>query len=138
MINLTCSLTNGLIVKIIIFDGPGQERYRSMFERYYKKADSIILVYDISYKASFEECKNYFNNKIKELCKENIKVLLIGNKSDKEEKREITFEEGQNLAIENNYFFMETSCLKNENVFEAFEKIIVYTAVDKKLEDKKK
>ena len=70
------------------------------------------------------------------MCKKDIKVLLIGNKSDKEKEREITFEEGQNLAIENNYFFMETSCLKNENVFEAFEKIIVYTAVDKKLEDK--
>lgn len=52
---------------------------------------------------------------------------MVGNKKDLEEKRQISFEEGQKFALENNYFFMETSCLKNVNVFEVFSTIIGLT-----------
>ena len=63
-------------------------------------------------------------------CKDNIKVILIGNKKDLEDRRIISFEEANNFALLNNYIYMETSCLRNENVFEAFEKIIEITADD--------
>ena len=93
-------------------------------EPYYKKADCCILVYDITNRREFNEIKKYFIVKIKELCKKNVKVILVANKIDLEYKREISYNEGANLAFLNNFLFIETSCLKNENVYESFEKII--------------
>ena len=108
----------------MIEDTNGQEKMRCVYEIYYKKADGIILLYDITDKKSFESCKYYYCEKIKELCKPNIKTILIGNKKDLENRREISFKEGKDFSLSNGYLFMETSCLKNENVYEAFEKII--------------
>ena len=124
----TYNLTDNSIVNLQILDTSGQEEFKSLNQNYYKKADSIVLVYDITDKHSFDECNNYYTQIIKEGCKKDINVILIGNKSDMEDKRVISFEEGQNFANNNNYFFMETSCLKNKNVYEAFEKIIVCNA----------
>ncbi len=99
-------------------------KFRPINESYYKQADCCILVYDITNREEFNEIKEYFIVKIKELCKKNVKVILVGNKTDLEDKREISYNEGANLAFLNNFLFIETSCLKNENVYEAYEKII--------------
>ena len=74
---------------------------------------------------------------IDDLSKRNVKVLLIGNKSDLEDEREVSYSEALEFAESNNYYYIETSCIKNENVFEAFEKIIIETYKDIKLEEKK-
>ena len=108
----------------MIKDTAGQEFFWKFNELSYKKADGIILSYDITDKYSFESCKYYFCKKIKELCKPNIKTILIGNKNDLEYKREISFKEGKDFSLSNGYLFMETSCKENENVYEVFEKII--------------
>ena len=89
--------------------------------------DSIILVYDISSRQTFEECKTYYRDAIKERCKDNIKVILIGNKNDLEEERKVTTEEGYDFALENNYLFIEGSCFKNDCIYEAFEILITDT-----------
>lgn len=47
------------MIRVILYDTSGQERFRSINETYYKKVDSIILIYDISNKRNFEECKEY-------------------------------------------------------------------------------
>ena len=99
------------------------------------KAIIKALIYDICYKHTFNECKNYYCEKIKQLCKDNIKVILIGNKKDLEYKREISFEEANSFALENNYIYMEASCQRNENVFESFEKAIEITLIEKKKEN---
>ena len=106
-------------------DTAGQEFFRALNDYYYWKADSIILSYDITSRSSFEDCKTYYCKKIKELCRPNIKTILIGNKKDLEEYREVTFKEANDFALSNGYMFLETSCLKYENVYETFEKIIV-------------
>ena len=121
---LTFKLSDDSLLNLNIMDTAGQEKFRAMNLRYYKKADCCILVYDIRNRGEFNEIKDYFIVKVKELCKKNVKVILVGNKTDLEDKREISYEEGINLAYLNNYLFIETSCLKNENVYEAFEKII--------------
>ena len=117
-------------------DTAGQERFKSLNVSYYRKADCCLLVYDITNKNSFEECTNYFNEKIKENCKENIQIILLGNKTDLEEARAVPSELGANFALENNYIFMETSCLKNQNVADAFETLIEITHREK-IKDKK-
>ena len=120
-------LYNDLMVRVILFDTAGQERFRSINEIYYNKNDSIILIYDISRKSTFEECKEYYRDKIKEKCKNDIKVILIGNKIDLEDNREVTTEEGYDFALQNGYMFIETSCLTNENIYDALEAIIYET-----------
>ena len=108
-------------------DTAGQERYKSINTSYYRKADCCLLVYDISDKYSFDQLKDYFIETIKEKCKKNIQIILLGNKTDLEDKRQVSSEDGANLALVNNYIFLETSCLKNKNVADAFETLIEIT-----------
>ena len=108
-------------------DTAGQERFKSINTSYYRRADCCLLVYDISDKYSFDQLKDYFIETIKEKCKKNIQIILLGNKTDLEDKRQVSAEEGANLALVNNYIFLETSCLKNKNVAGAFETLIEIT-----------
>ena len=125
-------LNEGSIVNINFLDLSGAEKYKNISGSFYKKADCCLLVYDITNRKSFTECQNYYRETIKEKCKKNIQIILIGNKTDLEDKRVITKEEGANFALRNDYIFMETSCLKNENVYEAFESIIELTNINLK------
>ena len=128
----TYKLSDGSLVNVNILDTVGQEKFKAVSESYYKRADCCLLVYDISSRKSFDECKNYYNINIKERCKKNVKVILLGNKTDLEENREIKPEEGAGLSLENDYIFMETSCLKNENVASAFETLIEMNNIEAK------
>lgn len=96
-------------------------------------ADFIFLIYDISDKKSFDECKKYYRERIKELCKKDIKIMLIGNKKDLGYSHKISFEEANKFANLNKYIYMETSCLKNKNVYETFEKAIEITLNERKI-----
>ena len=120
-------LTDGSIVHVDIFDTAGQEKYKSLSDNYYKKANCCLLVYDISNRKTFEEIKNYYNPKIKENCQKYLKVILLGNKADLEKEREIPSEEASEFAMKNNYIFMESSCMTNTNVSNAFETLIEIT-----------
>ena len=81
----TYKLSDGSLVNVNILDTAGQEKFKAVSENYYKRADCCLLVYDISSRKSFDECKNYYNINIKERCKKNVKVILLGNKTDLEE-----------------------------------------------------
>ena len=120
----TFQLCDGNIINCMIFDTAGQERFDALNLSYYKKADAILLVYDISEKRSFEKIKNYYAQEIKDCCKKDIPILLLGNKTDKENNRQVTSEEGIALALQENYEFKESSCLQNINVAGAFENLI--------------
>ena len=114
------------MAQVEILDTSGQEKFRSLNQRHFIKADCCLLVYDITNKNSFEECK-YYSEKMREKCKKGINTILLGNKTDLEHKRQIPSEEGANFASKNNYLFLETSCLKNENVADAFQTLIEIT-----------
>lgn len=121
---VTYRLSDGSVINVHIEDTCGQERFDSICESYYKDADGVLLVYDIANKKSFDRIKLYYVNKIKEKCKKGIPIILLGNKTDLEEKREVSQQDAINLSIEQEYSFKETSCSKNENVADAFETII--------------
>ena len=129
---LTYRLSDGSLVKVKLLDTAGQEQYKSLTEGYYKSADCCLLVYDITNKKSFEEIKNYYCQNIKDKCKNTVKVALLGNKADLEDKREVDSKEGSDLASQNDFIFMESSCLKNEKVADAFETLIENTNIDVK------
>ena len=119
-------LNDSSIVILNIYDTSGREKFRQFNESFYGTANFIILIYDITDRESFNSCKNYFSENIKILCKKQINILLLGNKNDLINKREVSFEEAEKFAFDNNYYFMETSCLHKENVFKVFEKIVVW------------
>lgn len=108
-------------------DTAGMEAFRSINLSYYRNANCCLLVYDITNEKSFIDCKEYFNEKIKENCPKGIPIILLGNKTDLEEKRKVPSEDGAKFALEYNYIFMETSCMKNTNVADAFETLIEIT-----------
>ena len=117
-------LSDGSVVNCFIYDTCGQEKFDALNKNYYKSANAILLVYDISNRNSFDAIKDYYCITIKEFCKSNIPIILIGNKSDLENEREVSTEEGVELAIKEKFIFKESSCLKNENVADAFEALI--------------
>lgn len=120
----TFQLSDGSFVNCMIYDTAGQERFDSINFTYYKKADAILLVYDISNRNSFDKIKRVYAQTIKDNCTKDIPILLLGNKTDLEYKRTISYEEGMAIALEENYEFQESCCLKNINVAGAFESLI--------------
>ena len=117
-------LKNGKYFLLKIFDTAGEERYKSVSVNFIKKADGIILMYDITDKSSFEAISNWIGT-IKDNTSENVSKILVGNKCDLSDNiREVNEEEGQNKANEYKIPFFETSCKDGINVNEVFEKIV--------------
>lgn len=103
-----------------IWDTTGNKRFRNITTQYYKGADGIVLMNDITDKSTLEDLYFYINsieNTSKDICK-----ILVGNKCDAEDIREVSFEEGQEFAKKNGITnFIETSAKKNLNINEVFE-----------------
>ena len=104
--------------KLQIWDTAGQERYMSLCKTVFQRVDGVILVYDITEIKSFDNILNWI--KIVKEFNDKMPILLIGNKTDLEDNRLISYEEGKKLADENNLKFFETSALNGNNVDEAF------------------
>ena len=128
--NETFQIPDGSHVNVEILDTGGQEIYNALNRQYYRRADCCVLVYDITNEDSFKECKNYYYQEIINNCKKDIKVILVGNKTDLENYRKISTEEGAEFAEENQYYFKETSCENKSNVADAFETLIIMTNND--------
>jgi len=126
-------------VKIQIWDTAGQERYRSVTTAYYKGAKGALIVYDITNTQTFENVERWIKE-VKDATDKEIKIILIGNKSDLEENRLVSVEEGRLMSEENNLSFFETSGKNNINVDKAFDDIsveVVSNMIEKsKFEDK--
>ena len=115
----------GNIVKAQFWDTAGQEKYRSIARQYFKAAHGVLLVYDTSTRESFAKTRSWLEQ-ITENGEKEISVMLVGNKIDKLEDREVPTNEGKKFAKDNGLFFWETSALTNEDncVHEAFTTLI--------------
>ena len=114
-------IIEGKSVKLQIWDTAGQERFRNIVSSYYKGAQGIMMVYDITDLESFR----YLDSWLKEIEKnasKNVYKILVGNKSDLE-NRKITFEKGKEFANLHGMKFFETSAKENKNVEEAFKEM---------------
>ena len=107
-------------IKMQIWDTAGQERFRTVIASYFKGSHGVLLIYDVTNKTSFKQLESWLEI-IENNASEDILKILIGNKIDLEEDREVTKEEGQSFANMHNIQFMETSAKMNTNVNEAFE-----------------
>ena len=123
-------LSDGSIIKLRVMDTAGQEKFNAINESYYKQADCCLLVYDITSMDSFKSIKNYYIKKIKEKCNSGLKVILLGNKTDLKDERQVSDDNGKDLAEKNGYMFMESSCKDNYNVSDAFTALVEMTNTD--------
>ena len=110
---------NKHIFKIELWDTAGQERYKSITAVYYKGAKGALIVYDTTSKPSFDDIDKWLNE-IRDKCSNDIKLMIIGNKIDLKEFREVPNELAMNKAKELGIPLMETSALDATNVKEAF------------------
>ncbi|KAL6094677.1 rab26 [Pungitius sinensis] len=113
-------------VKLQIWDTAGQERFRSVTHAYYRDANALLLLYDVTNKASFDNIRAWLTE-IHEYAQQDVVVMLLGNKVDSTHDRMVKREEGEKLAREFGVPFMETSSKSGLNVDLAF------TAVAKEL-----
>ena len=119
----TVILPNNKEGKICFYDTAGEEKYRAISFNLIKTADGILLMYDITSQKSFEAISGWINS-IKEVKGEDFPIVLIGNKCDKEEEREVGKEEGENEAEKYNFGFFETSNKDGINVENAVMDLI--------------
>ncbi|KAF7663235.1 hypothetical protein LDENG_00216170 [Lucifuga dentata] len=110
---------DGKRVKLQIWDTAGQERFRTITTAYYRGAMGIMLVYDICNEKSFENIKNWIRN-IEEHASSDVEKMVLGNKCDMTDRRQVSKDRGEKLAIDYGVKFLETSAKSSLNVEEAF------------------
>ena len=131
-------LSDGQKYKIKIYDTAGQERYRSLCMNSIRPCDGIILMYDITNRETFDLLfRNWINN-IYEIKKEDFPLIIIGNKCDLEDKREISKEEGLKAANQYKTLFFETSAKEGINYKKPFEELLNKIIIQKKEKSKNK
>jgi len=102
-------------LKINYIDTAGQEKFKSISENYLKGTDGVILVFDLTNKETLD-LVNYWADCIKKNNRDNIGMILFGNKSDLENDRDVTYEEGKNLADKLGCQYYEGSAMNGDNV----------------------
>ena len=102
------------IVKLQFWDTAGQEKYRSISSAYYKSADGVIIVYDTTNRESYQNIDIWLEE-IQKYSKEGLIHLLIGNKTDLAEQREVTTEEAIDFSDGRGLFLMEVSAKTNDD-----------------------
>ncbi len=113
---------NGQTLKLQIWDTAGQERFRTITHNYYRGAQGILLVYDVTNRESFNNIRKWIND-IESYADPQVKIILIGNKSD-HKHRSVSQEEGQELAQDLSIPFIEVSSQSGNNIDQAFEIMI--------------
>ncbi|KAJ0443374.1 putative small GTP-binding protein [Helianthus annuus] len=124
----------GKEIKAQIWDTAGQERFRAVTSAYYRGAVGALLVYDISRRQTFDSIGRWLNE-LHTHSDMNVVSILVGNKSDLKDAREVSTEEGKMLAESEGLFFMETSALDSSNVTAAFETVVkeIYNILSRKV-----
>ncbi|CAB0044498.1 unnamed protein product [Trichogramma brassicae] len=110
---------DGKQIKLQIWDTAGQEAFRSITRSYYRGAAGALLVYDITRRETFNHLTTWLED-ARQHSNSNMVIMLIGNKSDLDARREVKREEGEAFAREHGLVFMETSAKTAANVEEAF------------------
>merc|ERR1711964_846850 len=101
-------------VRLQLWDTAGQERFRSLIPSYIRDSSVAVVVFDISNAKSFQNTRKWVDDVI---------IVLVGNKTDLNDKREVTTQQGEEEAKKNNLMFIETSAKVGHNVKNLFRRI---------------
>ncbi|XP_042357142.1 ras-related protein Rab-15-like [Plectropomus leopardus] len=113
---------DGIRVRVQIWDTAGQERYQTITKQYYRRAQGIIFVYDITSEPSFQHLVKWASD-VDEYAPGKVQRILVGNKSDDELRRQVTRDQGSKLAESYGMEFFETSASTSSNITESFTRV---------------
>lgn len=115
---------NNEIISVNLWDTAGQERFAAITSAYYKGSSGAIIVYDITKRKTFDNIDKWYSEIVAK-CPSDLVIVLVGNKMDLEEEREVKYQEGLDKAKDLGMAFMETSALTAQNINEVFKKEIM-------------
>eukprot|EP00064_Thunnus_orientalis_P000232 superscaffoldBa00000011_g232 len=121
-------------VALQMWDTAGQERYRSITKQFFRKADGVVVMYDITAEQSFTAVRQWLTS-VKEGAGEDITIMLLGNKTDKEIERQVEKGVGERLAKDCQMTFYECSACSGHNVVES---MVHLARILKEQEDREK
>jgi len=119
----TVQMDNNKLVKAQIWDTAGQERYRLVASSYYRRAVGALLVFDVTDRKSFDHAAKWLRE-VEEIAEEGCLVMLVGNKIDLTEKREVSLRDGREFAKHNKIAYIETSARTSTGVAAAFQHLL--------------
>ena len=125
-------------VKLQVWDTSGQERYRSITKNFYRNADGVMFVCDVTKEKTFDNIKNWLIDSEQNANNSNFKKILVGNKIDLKAERAIDTEQLQNFANKKEMNFYETSAKDGTNVdhiFTELAKLILEDKSDQQIKD---
>ena len=111
----------GKNLKLQIWDTAGQERYAAITSAYYRGGNGILMVFDITRRESFDILRNKIIQTVRSQAQENVKIVVVGSMLDKQESRQVSYEEAMAFAQEVNAPYLECSAKTGQNINEAFE-----------------
>ena len=114
-------IINGKKVNLRIWDTSGQERYRSITQNFYRNANGILFVFDITNKESFNNIKIWLTDS--ENCETKVTKILIGNKIDLKDERKVDMEAIEKFAEKKEMKYFETSAKEGINIDEIFREL---------------
>ncbi|XP_045174237.2 EF-hand calcium-binding domain-containing protein 4B-like isoform X4 [Mercenaria mercenaria] len=123
------------IIVLQLWDTAGQERFRSITKQYFRKADGVVVMYDVTSETSFTNVRNWMTS-VQDGASDDAVLVLLGNKNDlpeDDDTKAVKMKDGSRLADEYGTLFYETSALSGENVNNAMEAL---ARVLKEKEDK--
>ncbi|XP_048404461.2 EF-hand calcium-binding domain-containing protein 4B isoform X2 [Stegostoma tigrinum] len=106
------------LLALQLWDTAGQERFRSVTKQFFRKADGVVLMYDITAATTFSAIRQWLES-VQEGAGPEVLILLLANKTDLERKRQVASEQGRRLAKEYNLIFYECSAFSGVNVTES-------------------
>ena len=110
-------------IQLQLWDTAGQELFRSVTRGYYRGSAGALILFDLTSHDSFNNVQQWLDD-LKEVARQDVVVVLIGNKSDMADKRDVTREEAENFAKSHQMPYFETSAKTGENVFDAVNQCV--------------
>ena len=132
-------IINNKTINIKIWDTAGQERFKALTQSYFRNAEGVMLAFDVTKSESYDNLKDWIVSIKKNLEGKNIflPLIIVGNKIDMEESREVEKESAEQFATENNYKYFETSAKTGEGVDEAVRDLINQVLNNNQIDEQK-
>ena len=115
---------NDKTIQVKLWDTAGQERFKTLTPSFLRNAEGVIIVFDVTSHDSFDNVKGWINSIKSNLGEKIIPIIIVGNKIDMENMREISKEDGKKIASENDFKYFETSAKTGIGVDEAIKEIV--------------
>lgn len=114
----------GKKLKLAVWDTAGQERFRTLTSSYYRGAQGVILVYDVTQRETFDNLRHWLDEVRTHSTNENAIKMLVANKVDLVNDQMVSRAEGEEFAVQNSMMFIETSAKTKIGVRQAFEEVV--------------